>query len=185
MPPADRSVYRSEPVWTRPAPCGSDEFKPIFVLHAQYPDDPGKRFSTATVATCIVNPACTQTIGPGMAQFGWFFLVTHRLWVDSVAIVGESLANLEVCIFMDAQANTPNFQSRTLARVQASRSTGLPPRAVAPGLAGHQAAVPPLGAGAVLDHHRHRNDRRRDGWPVFQAVSAPSCLSTCPTSRSG
>ena len=49
-------------------------------------------------------------------------------------------------------------------------------RAVAaPGLAGHQAALPPLGARTVLDHDRHRHHGRRDG---------RRCTPSCSTSNS-
>lgn len=58
-------------------PCGSDEFKPILCgrMHAQYPDDPGKRFSpTATVAMYCRNPACANywpRNGCGSAGSSW------------------------------------------------------------------------------------------------------------------
>ena len=39
-----------------------------------------------------------------------------------------------------------------------------------PGLAGHQAALPTLGARAAVDQHQHGRHRHRDGHPVRRAV---------------
>lgn len=62
-------------------PCGSDEFKPILCgrLHAQYPDDPGKRFFTYRNRGYVLSqPGLRKLLAQEWLRFGWFFLVTRR-----------------------------------------------------------------------------------------------------------
>ena len=89
--------------------------------------------------------------------------------VGSAAQAGQAGKVREAMTFTDAAA-----QSRTMSRARRDLVDGFaPPRAVAaPGLAGHQAALPAVGARAVLDHHRHRRHRGRDGRAVLEAVQA-------------
>ncbi|MXI81766.1 galactofuranosyl transferase, partial [Mycobacterium tuberculosis] len=62
-------------------PCGSDEFKPILCgrMHAQYPDDPGKRFFTYRNRGYVLSqPGLRKLLAQEWLRFGWFFLATRR-----------------------------------------------------------------------------------------------------------
>ena len=157
-------------------PYGSDEFKPILGgrMHTQYPDDPTKRFFTYRNRGYLQSQRGMRRLVPQeWLRFGWFFLVQRRdpagfaEWIR-LRRLGRRERFCEHMTFTDAAA-----QSKTFTRAWGDLTRRLPQaRAVAaPGLAGHQAALPPLGAGAVLDHHRHRHHRRGDGRAVLQAVS--------------
>ncbi len=72
MLPADRSVYRSEPVG-RGLPAPADQTNSSRWPTRPISGDPGKRFFTYRNRGPHVVAANN---GPGMARFGWFFLVT-------------------------------------------------------------------------------------------------------------
>ena len=62
-------------------PCGADEFKPILAgrMHAQYPEDPAKRFFTyRNRGYVLAQPGQRRLAAQEWLRFGWFFLVTRR-----------------------------------------------------------------------------------------------------------
>ncbi|MFO7166060.1 MAG: galactofuranosyl transferase, partial [Mycolicibacterium hassiacum] len=62
-------------------PQGGDEFKPILGgrMHAQYPDDPAKRFFTyRNRGYLLAQPGLRRLLAQEWLRFGWFFLVTRR-----------------------------------------------------------------------------------------------------------
>lgn len=62
-------------------PCGTEEFKPILGgrMHAQYPDDPGKRFFTyRNRGYLLAQPGLRRLIVQEWLRFGWFFVVSRR-----------------------------------------------------------------------------------------------------------
>ncbi|OBJ70742.1 glycosyltransferase family 2 protein [Mycobacterium sp. 1274756.6] len=62
-------------------PCGTDEFKPILGgrMHAQYPDDPTKRFFTyRNRGYLLAQPGLRKLIVQEWLRFGWFFVVARR-----------------------------------------------------------------------------------------------------------
>ncbi|MBJ7399007.1 glycosyltransferase family 2 protein [Mycolicibacterium sp.] len=62
-------------------PYGSDEFKPILGgrMHAQYPDDPAKRFFTyRNRGYVLAQPGLRTLLPQEWLRFGWYFLVTRR-----------------------------------------------------------------------------------------------------------
>jgi rhamnopyranosyl-N-acetylglucosaminyl-diphospho-decaprenol beta-1,3/1,4-galactofuranosyltransferase len=62
-------------------PYGSDEFKPILGgrMHAQYPDDPAKRFFTyRNRGFVLAQPGMRTLLPQEWLRFGWYFLVSRR-----------------------------------------------------------------------------------------------------------
>jgi rhamnopyranosyl-N-acetylglucosaminyl-diphospho-decaprenol beta-1,3/1,4-galactofuranosyltransferase len=62
-------------------PCGSEEFKPILAgtMHAQYPDNPVKRFFTYRNRGYLLSqPGLRKLLAQEWLRFGWFFLITRR-----------------------------------------------------------------------------------------------------------
>jgi rhamnopyranosyl-N-acetylglucosaminyl-diphospho-decaprenol beta-1,3/1,4-galactofuranosyltransferase len=62
-------------------PCGSTEFKPILGgrMHAQYPEDPGKRYFTYRNRGFLMSqPGLRRLLPQEWMRFGWFFLVSRR-----------------------------------------------------------------------------------------------------------
>lgn len=62
-------------------PCGSGEFKPILAgrMHAQYPDNPVKRFFTYRNRGYLLSQPGLRTLrAQEWLRFGWFFLVSRR-----------------------------------------------------------------------------------------------------------
>lgn len=62
-------------------PCGGDEFKPILAgrMHAQYPEDPAKRFFTFRNRGYVLAQRGQRKLAvQEWLRFGWFFLVTRR-----------------------------------------------------------------------------------------------------------
>jgi rhamnopyranosyl-N-acetylglucosaminyl-diphospho-decaprenol beta-1,3/1,4-galactofuranosyltransferase len=62
-------------------PYGSDEFKSILGgrMHAQYPDNPTKRFFTYRNRGYLMSqPGMRKLLPQEWLRFGWFFLVTRR-----------------------------------------------------------------------------------------------------------
>ena len=62
-------------------PYGSDEFKPILGgrMHAQYPDDPAKRFFTyRNRGYVLAQPGMRKLLPQEWLRFGWYFLVSRR-----------------------------------------------------------------------------------------------------------
>jgi rhamnopyranosyl-N-acetylglucosaminyl-diphospho-decaprenol beta-1,3/1,4-galactofuranosyltransferase len=62
-------------------PYGSDEFKPILGgrMHAQYPDNPSKRFFTYRNRGYLLSqPGLRKLLPQEWLRFGWYFLVTRR-----------------------------------------------------------------------------------------------------------
>lgn len=69
-------------------PCGSGEFKPILggTMHAQYPDDPGKRFFTyRNRGYLMAQRGMRRLLVQEWLRFGWFFLVSRRFDVAGLA----------------------------------------------------------------------------------------------------
>ncbi len=134
---------------------------PLWPHAPNIPDDPGKRFFTLP-QPCILSPAGLRNCGPGMAAFGWFFLVTRRdraCEVDSVAPGRRREKFTAACCmtFMDAQKLA--LQSRTLTRPGGRQVP--PPRAVA--LLELAGSVPPLGAGGRSGCHLHQTTAQMGG----------------------
>jgi rhamnopyranosyl-N-acetylglucosaminyl-diphospho-decaprenol beta-1,3/1,4-galactofuranosyltransferase len=62
-------------------PCGSAEFKPILAgrMHAQYPDEPAKRYFTYRNRGYLLSqPGLRRLMVQEWLRFGWFFLVSRR-----------------------------------------------------------------------------------------------------------
>jgi rhamnopyranosyl-N-acetylglucosaminyl-diphospho-decaprenol beta-1,3/1,4-galactofuranosyltransferase len=62
-------------------PDGTAEFKPVFWgrLHAQYPDDPAKRFYSYRNRGYLMSQRGLRRLLPQeWARFGWYFLVCRR-----------------------------------------------------------------------------------------------------------
>lgn len=62
-------------------PCGSAEFKPILagLMHAQYPDDPTKRYYTYRNRGYLLSqPGLRKLLVQEWLRFGWFFLVSRH-----------------------------------------------------------------------------------------------------------
>jgi rhamnopyranosyl-N-acetylglucosaminyl-diphospho-decaprenol beta-1,3/1,4-galactofuranosyltransferase len=62
-------------------PRGSDEFKPILGgrMHAQYPDNPVKRFYTYRNRGYLLSqPGLRRLLPQEWLRFGWFFLMSRR-----------------------------------------------------------------------------------------------------------
>ena len=166
-------------------PQGSDEFKPILGgrMHTQYPDDATKRYFTYRNRGYLQSqPGLRKLIPQEWLRFGWFFLVSRRdpaglrEWMRLRRLAAREVRSRRSerrrreraqMTFTDAAA-----QSKTFGRAWGDLADGLrQARTVAaPGLAGHQAALPPLGARADLDHHRHRHHGGGPRRPVLDAV---------------
>ena len=185
---------RSAPAWTRctctrRAPTSSSRSSAAGCTPST-PDDAAKRFFTYRNRGYLLSQ-------PGIAQAAAAGVAAVRLVLPGdpprprgVSRSGFGCAGMgrrerfekPDMTFTDAAA-----QSKTMSRALARPRRRLrQARAVAaPRLAGHQAALPALGARPVLDHHRHRHHGGRDGRAVLEAVPPASWPSTCPTSRSG
>ena len=172
-------------------PQGSDEFKPILGgrMHTQYPADDTKRYFTYRNRGYILSQRGMRRLIPQeWLRFGWFFLVTRRdpagmrEWLRLRRLGRDEKfwreKRRESMTFTDAAA-----QSKTFASGVGRSGLGLrQARAVAASrLAGHQAALPPLGARAHLDHHRDRHHGRRAGRAVLHAV--PPAAGRTPALR--
>ncbi|MDI3313296.1 MAG: glycosyltransferase family 2 protein [Mycobacterium sp.] len=62
-------------------PCGSGEFKPILAgrMHAQYPEDPAKRYFTYRNRGYLLSqPGLRKLLVQEWLRFGWFFLVSRH-----------------------------------------------------------------------------------------------------------
>ncbi len=62
-------------------PHGAGEFKPILAgkMHAQYPDDPAKRFFTfRNRGYLMAQPGLRRLLVQEWLRFGWFFLISRR-----------------------------------------------------------------------------------------------------------
>ncbi|MGE0214128.1 galactofuranosyltransferase GlfT1 [Mycolicibacterium sp.] len=62
-------------------PCGTEEFKPILGgrMHAQYPDNPSKRFFTYRNRGYLQSqPGMRKLVLQEWLRFGWYFVVARR-----------------------------------------------------------------------------------------------------------
>src|SRR5690606_29487551 len=125
---------------------------------------------TATAVICCPNPGyagCCPRSGCGSAGISWSCGATRRGFGNGCGSVDWAAgrgSHVDDHRRHGTVQDLPSRLARPHGGVRQVRTVA------APGLAGHQTAVPPLAAGPVLDLQRRRDDRRGDWRPVLGAV---------------